>query len=111
MPKAQSFSVNFGTLVVHLMKVDFLPFTVWSSRLIVFVGNMVNDLVYQPGGGLPISSTNNPISKRWNVLLPDGFHGTYPKPRALETQEIPQVVEHFRQGALNAIRAGQFLFP
>ncbi|KAB2631350.1 12-oxophytodienoate reductase 3-like [Pyrus ussuriensis x Pyrus communis] len=62
--------------------------------------------VYQPGGGLPISSTNNPISKRWNVLLPDGSHGTYPKPRALETQEIPQVVEHFRQGALNAIRAG-----
>ncbi|KAM1197363.1 hypothetical protein ACFX2I_008965 [Malus domestica] len=62
--------------------------------------------VYQPGGGLPISSTNNPISKRWNVLLPDGSHGTYPKPRALETQEIPQVVEHFRQGALNAIQAG-----
>ncbi|XP_048426448.1 12-oxophytodienoate reductase 3-like [Pyrus x bretschneideri] len=62
--------------------------------------------VYQPGGGLPISSTNNPISKRWNVLLPDGSHGTYPKPRALETQEIPQVVEHFRQGALNTIRAG-----
>ncbi|CAN6577065.1 unnamed protein product [Malus baccata var. baccata] len=56
--------------------------------------------VYQPGGGLPISSTNNPISKRWNVPLPDGSHGTYPKPRALETQEIPQVVEHFSPGCV-----------
>ncbi|KAL6224253.1 hypothetical protein ACLB2K_003108 [Fragaria x ananassa] len=66
--------------------------------------------VYQPGGGSPISSTNNPISKRWKILLPDGSHGTYPQPRHLETHEIPHIVEQYRGAALNAIRAGQFLF-
>ncbi|KAF3439671.1 hypothetical protein FNV43_RR17949 [Rhamnella rubrinervis] len=62
--------------------------------------------VYQPGGGSPISSTSKPISGRWRILLPDGSYGTYPKPRALETYEIPQVVEQYRRAALNAIRAG-----
>ncbi|KAE7998471.1 hypothetical protein FH972_003015 [Carpinus fangiana] len=61
--------------------------------------------VYQPGGASPISSTNNPISKRWRILKPDGSYGTYPKPRALETYEILDVVEHYRKAALNAIRA------
>ena len=62
--------------------------------------------VYQPRGGAPISSTNNPISKRWRILLPDGSHGPYHTPRALEIHEIPQVVEQYRQAALNAIHAG-----
>lgn len=62
--------------------------------------------VYQPGGGLPISSTSVPISNRWRILKPDGSYGTYPKPRALETYEILDVVEHYRRAALNAIRAG-----
>lgn len=62
--------------------------------------------VYQPGGASPISSTNNPISNRWRILKPDGSYGTYPKPRALETYEILDVVEHYRKAALNAIRAG-----
>ncbi|ONH97610.1 hypothetical protein PRUPE_7G200800 [Prunus persica] len=62
--------------------------------------------VYQPGGGSPISSTDVPISRRWRILLPDASHATYPKPRRLETPEILQVVEHYRQAALNAIRAG-----
>ncbi|XP_061995875.1 12-oxophytodienoate reductase 3-like [Rosa rugosa] len=62
--------------------------------------------VLQPGGGSPISSTNNPISKRWKVLLPDGSHDAYPEPRRLETHEIPQIVEQYRHAALNAIRAG-----
>ncbi|EXB38932.1 12-oxophytodienoate reductase 3 [Morus notabilis] len=62
--------------------------------------------VYQPGGGSPISSTNKPISQRWRVLLPDGSYGPYPKPRALETYEIPGVVEDYRRAAINAIRAG-----
>lgn len=38
--------------------------------------------------------------------MPDGTYGTYPAPRALETSEILEVVEHYRQAALNAIRAG-----
>ncbi|CAA0359010.1 unnamed protein product [Arabidopsis thaliana] len=63
--------------------------------------------VYQPNGGSPISSTNKPISEnRWRVLLPDGSHVKYPKPRALEASEIPRVVEDYCLSALNAIRAG-----
>ncbi|KAL2251046.1 12-oxophytodienoate reductase 3 [Sesamum indicum] len=60
----------------------------------------------QPGGITPISSTNKPISRRWRVLMPDGTHEIYPKPRKLETYEIPELVEHYRQAAINAIEAG-----
>ncbi|CAH2052267.1 unnamed protein product [Thlaspi arvense] len=62
--------------------------------------------LYQPNGGSPISSTDKPISERWRVLLPDGSHGKYPKPRPLNISEIPQLVEDFCKSALNAIRAG-----
>ncbi|KAJ6407261.1 hypothetical protein OIU84_010715 [Salix udensis] len=62
--------------------------------------------VYQPGGAAPISSTNKAISNRWRILMPDGTYGTYPAPRALGTSEILEVVEHYSQAALNAIRAG-----
>ncbi|XP_042497107.1 12-oxophytodienoate reductase 3 [Macadamia integrifolia] len=63
--------------------------------------------VYQPGGtGSPISSTSKPISDRWRILLPDGSHGKYPTPRALATNEIPEIVSHYHQSAINAIRAG-----
>ncbi|KAL6226774.1 hypothetical protein ACLB2K_000735 [Fragaria x ananassa] len=51
-------------------------------------------------------SAGNAISKRWKVLLLDGSHDAYPEPRRLETHEIPQIVEQYRQAALNAIRAG-----
>uniref|UniRef100_A0A6N2MPA2 NADH:flavin oxidoreductase/NADH oxidase N-terminal domain-containing protein n=1 Tax=Salix viminalis TaxID=40686 RepID=A0A6N2MPA2_SALVM len=61
--------------------------------------------VYQPGGAAPISSTNKAISNRWRILMPDGTYGTYPAPRALGTSEILEVVEHYSQAALNAIRA------
>lgn len=64
------------------------------------------DSVYQPNGAAPISSTEVPISKRWRILMPDGSHGIYPKPRALKTSEIPEIVEHYRQAAINAIEAG-----
>ncbi|KAH8482505.1 hypothetical protein H0E87_029807 [Populus deltoides] len=62
--------------------------------------------VYQPGGVPPISSTNKPISNRWRTLMPDGTYGIYPAPRALKTSEILELVEHYSQAALNAIRAG-----
>lgn len=62
--------------------------------------------VYQPGGDAPISSTNKPISKRWRILMPNGSYGVYPAPRALARHEIPQIVEHYRQAAVNAIQAG-----
>ncbi|KAG8657115.1 12-oxophytodienoate reductase 3 [Manihot esculenta] len=62
--------------------------------------------VYQPGGVAPISSTSKAISNRWRILMPDGSYGRYPTPRPLETSEILEVVENYRQAALNAIRAG-----
>ncbi|KAJ7979254.1 12-oxophytodienoate reductase [Quillaja saponaria] len=62
--------------------------------------------IYQPGGASPISSTSKPISGRWRILLPDGSYGAYPEPRALNAYEIPEVVEHYCQAAINAIRAG-----
>ncbi|XP_052308214.1 12-oxophytodienoate reductase 3 isoform X1 [Populus trichocarpa] len=62
--------------------------------------------VYQPGGAAAISSTNKAISNRWRILMPDGTYSTCSAPRALETSEILEVVEHYSQAALNAIRAG-----
>ncbi|XP_062091164.1 12-oxophytodienoate reductase 3-like [Humulus lupulus] len=62
--------------------------------------------VFQPVGGSPISSTDKPISNKWRVVLPDGSFGTYPKPHALETFEIHEVVEDYRRAAINAIQAG-----
>ncbi|KAF6172753.1 hypothetical protein GIB67_000811 [Kingdonia uniflora] len=70
------------------------------------VGRASNQ-VYQPGGtGAPISSTSKPISGRWKILMPDGSYGTYPQPRPLQTSEIAEVVQQYRQAALNAIKAG-----
>ncbi|GMP62654.1 hypothetical protein CsSME_00024663 [Camellia sinensis var. sinensis] len=62
--------------------------------------------VYQLSGAAPISSTSKPISKRWRILMPDAKHGMYPNPRRLTISEILEVVEHYRQAALNAIEAG-----
>lgn len=62
--------------------------------------------IYQPGEGAPISSTNRSISENWKILMPDGTKNNFSKPRALETCEIPKVVEQFRQAAINSIRAG-----
>ncbi|KAL3597820.1 hypothetical protein D5086_009457 [Populus alba] len=61
--------------------------------------------VYQPGGAAPISSINKAISNRWRILMTDGTYSTCSAPRALETSEIPEVVELYSQAALNAIRA------
>jgi len=62
--------------------------------------------VYQPGGAAPISSTDKPISSRWRILMPDGSYGKYPTPMRLATSEIPEIVEQYRQAAINAIKAG-----
>jgi len=62
--------------------------------------------VYQPGGAAPISSTSKPISEKWKILLQDGSHGVFSEPHALTTAEISEVVQHYRQSAINAIRAG-----
>ncbi|KAK1264248.1 12-oxophytodienoate reductase 7 [Acorus gramineus] len=70
------------------------------------VGRASNQ-VYQPGGtAAPISSTDKPISGRWRILMPNGTYGTYPRPRRLTASEIPEIVGHYRQAAINAIQAG-----
>ncbi|XP_037438659.1 12-oxophytodienoate reductase 7-like [Triticum dicoccoides] len=61
---------------------------------------------YLPDGAAPISSTDKPISASQKTLLPDGSYGTYPVPRCLATSEIPEVVEQYRQAAVNAMEAG-----
>ncbi|KAK1301841.1 12-oxophytodienoate reductase 3 [Acorus calamus] len=44
--------------------------------------------------------------RRWQILMPDGSHGRYPSPRRLTASEIPEIVGHYRQAAINAIQAG-----
>ncbi|KAH7528629.1 hypothetical protein FEM48_Zijuj05G0092400 [Ziziphus jujuba var. spinosa] len=41
-----------------------------------------------------------PISEKWDILLPNGTYAKYSKSRAMETYEIPQVVEYYRQSAI-----------
>ncbi|KAH7541940.1 hypothetical protein FEM48_Zijuj02G0020600 [Ziziphus jujuba var. spinosa] len=62
--------------------------------------------VFQPNGDSPISSTNKPLSDKWDAFLPDGSIAKFSKPRALQTNEIPQVVDHYRKAAINSIQAG-----
>jgi N-ethylmaleimide reductase len=57
----------------------------------------------QPNGALPVAPS---------AIAPDGNAATYEgelpfvTPRALETQEIPDIIEQYRQGAQNALAAG-----
>ncbi|XP_021714015.1 artemisinic aldehyde Delta(11(13)) reductase-like isoform X1 [Chenopodium quinoa] len=63
-------------------------------------------LAYQPGGVAPISSTNKPISSRWKVILPNGSPSDFSNPRALTSSEIPEIIDQYRQAAINSIKAG-----
>src|SRR5487761_739655 len=57
----------------------------------------------QPGGALPVApSAIAPSGQAWTL---DGIK-PYVTPRALETAEIPGIVEQYRQGAANAQTAG-----
>ncbi|MGE3107440.1 MAG: alkene reductase [Phycisphaerales bacterium] len=59
---------------------------------------------YQPGGAAPVSSWA--AAKSGQVTLPDYSSAPYPTPRALETDEVPKVIEQFRHGARCAKEAG-----
>lgn len=58
---------------------------------------------FQKNGELPVSSSA--VRGDVKTFIDTGFVPT-PEPRALKLEEIPGVVEQFRQGALNAIAAG-----
>jgi N-ethylmaleimide reductase len=61
---------------------------------------------FQPGGALPVSSSTVPISAELKTMTADGKPASYETPHALETNEIAGVVDAFRQGARNALKAG-----
>jgi N-ethylmaleimide reductase len=61
---------------------------------------------FQPGGVLPVAPSAVPISPDLKTMTADGKPASYETPRALETGEIPDVVDSFRQAARNAHAAG-----
>ena len=62
---------------------------------------------HQPGGVLPVAPSAVPISvEGMMAMTADAKMAPYETPRALETAEVADVVEAFRQGAKNALKAG-----
>jgi N-ethylmaleimide reductase len=61
---------------------------------------------FQPGGGLPVAPSAVPISADFKTATADGKVVPYETPRALETAEIPGVIDAYRQAAKNALEAG-----
>ncbi|BAZ33441.1 flavin oxidoreductase/NADH oxidase [Cylindrospermum sp. NIES-4074] len=57
----------------------------------------------QPDGALPVAPSA--IAPKGEVLTYEGWK-PFVTPRALETSEIPEIVEQYRQGAANALAAG-----
>jgi N-ethylmaleimide reductase len=58
---------------------------------------------FQPNGELPVAPSA--IAPKGEILTFEGMK-PYVTPRALETDEIPTIVEQYRQGAENALAAG-----
>jgi N-ethylmaleimide reductase len=61
---------------------------------------------FQPGGALPVAPSAVSISPELKTLTADGKPAVYEIPRALETGEISDVVDSFRQAAGNALACG-----
>jgi N-ethylmaleimide reductase len=61
---------------------------------------------FQPGGVLPVAPSAVPISETLKTMTADGKVSTYETPRALATDEIPGIIDSFRQAARNALAAG-----
>ena len=61
---------------------------------------------FQPGGVLPVAPSAVPIGGDLKTGTADGKAVPYETPRALETSEIPGVIDAYRQGATNALKAG-----
>ena len=60
---------------------------------------------FQPGGALPVAPSAVPIPDLM-AMTAQGKPAPYETPRALETNEIGGIIDHFRQGAANALEAG-----
>ena len=61
---------------------------------------------FQPGGALPVAPSAVAISTEFKAMTADGKVVDYETPRALETSEIPAMIDAYRQGAKNALKAG-----
>ena len=61
---------------------------------------------FQPGGVLPIAPSAVAISDDLKTSTADGKIVSYETPRALETDEIPGIIEAYKQAARNALAAG-----
>jgi N-ethylmaleimide reductase len=61
---------------------------------------------FQPGGALPVAPSAVAISADYKAMMADGKAAAYETPRALETSEVAEIVEAFRQAARNAKAAG-----
>ena len=60
----------------------------------------------QPGGVLPVAPSAVAIPADLKTVAADGQVVSYETPRALKISEIPGIVEAYRQGAANALKAG-----
>lgn len=60
---------------------------------------------FQPNGELPVGPSPIAITDQIS-LTPDWTQVAYETPRALELQEIPGIIEGYREGARNALAAG-----
>ena len=62
---------------------------------------------FQPGGRLPVAPSAVPITGNGMLAMTaDGKMVPYETPRALETSEVSDIVDAFRQAAANAMKAG-----
>jgi N-ethylmaleimide reductase len=61
---------------------------------------------FQPGGVLPVAPSAVPISDDLKTMTADRKVVPYETPRALETGEIPGLIDAYRQAARNALQAG-----
>ena len=61
---------------------------------------------FHPGGALPVAPSAVAISAELRTMTSDGKPASYETPRALGTAEVAGIVEAFRQGASNAMKAG-----
>jgi N-ethylmaleimide reductase len=61
---------------------------------------------FQPGGALPVAPSAVAISAEFKASTADGKGVPYETPRALETDEIPVIVEAYKQAARHALAAG-----
>ena len=64
----------------------------------------VSHQAFQPGGQAPVAPSA--IARDGLCRLPDGSREPAPVPRALETSEVPQIIEQYAIAAANAKRAG-----